>query len=63
MNERFTQVLLARQDVSLWWRNDCSRSQQTSSTPHALREVLTNMNERMDEYVRLFPVTQTTSHI
>lgn len=61
VNERFTQVLLARQDVSFVV---AERLLKKSADQHdKIRNYLTpfakfyhNMNERMDEYVRLFPV-------
>mgnify|MGYP001627038986 FL=1 len=61
VNERFTQVLLARQDVSFVVAERLLK--KSADQQHKIRAYLTpfakfysNMNERMDEYVRLFPV-------
>lgn len=61
VNERFTQVLLARQDVSFVVAERLLK--KSADQQHKIRNYLTpfskfysNMNERMDEYVRLFPV-------
>lgn len=61
VNERFTQLLLARQDVSFVVAERLLK--KTADQQHKIRGYLTpfakfysNMNERMDEYVRLFPV-------
>lgn len=61
VNERFTQVLLARQDVSFVVAERLLK--KSADQQHKIRIYLTpfakfysNMNERMDEYVRLFPV-------
>lgn len=61
VNERFTQILLARQDVSFVVAERLLK--KSADQQHKIRAYLTpfakfysNMNERMDEYVRLFPV-------
>lgn len=61
VSERFSQVLLARQDVSfvvaerlLKKSADQQDKIRNYLTPFA--QFYSNMNERMDEYVRLFPV-------
>lgn len=61
VNERFAQVLLARQDVSFVVAERLLK--KSADQQHKIRTYLTafakfysNMNERMDEYVRLFPV-------
>lgn len=61
VNERFTQVLLARQDVSFVVAERLLK--KTADQQNKIRDYLTpfakfynSMNERMDEYVRLFPV-------
>ncbi len=61
VNERFTQILLARQDVSFVVAERLLK--KSADQQHKIRTYLTafakfysNMNERMDEYVRLFPV-------
>jgi hypothetical protein len=61
VSERFSQVLLARQDVSFVVAERLLK--KTTDQQHKIRTYLTpfakfysNMNERMDEYVRLFPV-------
>ncbi|MFZ0258212.1 MAG: DUF6079 family protein, partial [Gammaproteobacteria bacterium] len=61
VNERFTQVLLARQDVSFVVAERLLK--KSADQQHKIRTYLmpfakfySNMNERMDEYVRLFPV-------
>ncbi|WP_367025537.1 DUF6079 family protein [Methylococcus sp. ANG] len=61
VNERFTQVLLARQDVSFVVAERLLK--KSADQQHKIRTYLTpfakfysSMNERMDEYVRLFPV-------
>lgn len=61
VNERFTQVLLARQDVSFVVAERLLK--KSADQQHKIRTYLTpfakfysNMNERMDEYIRLFPV-------
>lgn len=61
VNERFTQVLLAREDVSFVVAERLLK--KSADQQHKIRTYLTpfakfynNMNERMDEYVRLFPV-------
>lgn len=61
VNERFTQVLLARQDVSFVVAERLLK--KSADQQHKIRTYLTpfakfysNMNERMDEYVCLFPV-------
>ena len=61
VKDRFTQVLLARQDVSFVVAERLL--QKTADQQNRIRTYLTKfakfystMNERMDEYVRLFPV-------
>lgn len=61
VNERFSQVLLARDDVSFVVAERLLR--KTADQQQRIREYLTpfakffgSMNERMDQYVRLFPV-------
>jgi hypothetical protein len=61
VKDRFTQVLLARQDVSFVVQERLLK--KSSDQQHKIRAYLTpfakfygSMNERMDEYVRLFPV-------
>ena len=61
VKDRFTQVLLARQDVSFVVAERLLK--KTSDQQNKIRTYLTpfskfygSMNERMDEYVRLFPV-------
>ncbi|AUH66232.1 ATPase [Paracoccus zhejiangensis] len=61
VKDRFTQVLLARQDVSFVVAERLLK--KTSDQQDKIRGYLTpfakfygSMNERMDEYVRLFPV-------
>ncbi|WP_338457640.1 DUF6079 family protein [Methylococcus capsulatus] len=61
VSERFTQVLLARHDVSFVVAERLLK--KSADQQHKIRTYLTpfakfysNMNERMDEYVRLFPV-------
>lgn len=61
VKDRFTQVLLARQDVSFVVAERLLK--KTADQQDKIRRYLTpfakfygNMNERMDEYVRLFPV-------
>ncbi|MGB4335283.1 MAG: DUF6079 family protein [Chromatiaceae bacterium] len=61
VNERFTQILIDRQDVS--FVVSARLLKKTADQQHKIREYLTPfakfygaMNERMDEYVRLFPV-------
>ena len=61
VSERFTQVLLARQDVSFVVAERLLK--KSADQQDKIRNYLTpfakfysNMNERMDEYVRLFPV-------
>ena len=61
VNERFTQILIDRQDVSFVVSARLLR--KTVDQQSKIREYLTpfakfygSMNERMDEYVRLFPV-------
>ena len=61
VNERFAQVLLARQDVSFVVAERLLK--KSADQQHKIRTYLTpfakfynNMNERMDEYIRLFPV-------
>lgn len=61
VNERFTQILIDRQDVS--FVVSARLLKKTADQQHKIREYLTpfakfyhDMNERMDEYVRLFPV-------
>lgn len=61
VSERFAQVLLARQDVSFVVAERLLK--KTADQQHRIRSYLTpfakfygSMNERMDEYVRLFPV-------
>ncbi|WP_295405967.1 DUF6079 family protein [uncultured Thiocystis sp.] len=61
VNERFTQILIDRQDVS--FVVSARLLKKTTDQQHKIREYLTpfakfygSMNERMDEYVRLFPV-------
>lgn len=61
VKDRFTQVLLARQDVSFVVAERLLK--KTADQQNRIREYLTKfakfystMNERMDEYVRLFPV-------
>ena len=61
VNERFTQILIDRQDVS--FVVSARLLKKTVDQQHKIREYLMpfarfygSMNERMDEYVRLFPV-------
>ena len=61
VKDRFTQVLLARQDVSFVVSERLLK--KTADQQNKIRTYLTkfakfygSMNERMDEYVRLFPV-------
>ena len=61
VNERFVQVLLARQDVTFVVAERLLK--KSADQQHKIRGYLTpfakfygSMNERMDEYVRLFPV-------
>ncbi len=61
VNERFTQILIDRQDVS--FVVSARLLKKTADQQNKVREYLTpfakfygSMNERMDEYVRLFPV-------
>ena len=61
VKDRFTQVLLARQDVSFVVAERLLK--KTADKQNKIRTYLTkfakfygSMNERMDEYVRLFPV-------
>lgn len=61
VKDRFTQVLLARQDVSFVVAERLLK--KTADQQNKIRNYLTkfakfysSMNERMDEYVRLFPV-------
>ena len=61
VKDRFTQVLLARQDVSFVVAERLLK--KAADQHHKIRAYLTpfarfygDMNERMDEYVRLFPV-------
>ena len=61
VKDRFTQVLLARQDVSFVVAERLLK--KSADQHHKIRAYLTpfarfygDMNERMDEYVRLFPV-------
>ena len=61
VNERFTQILIDRQDVS--FVVSARLLKKTADQQNKIREYLTPfakfygaMNERMDEYVRLFPV-------
>ncbi|WP_286167922.1 DUF6079 family protein [Ochrobactrum sp. MC-1LL] len=61
VKDRFTQILLARQDVSFVVAERLLR--KTADQQNKIRAYLTpfakfygSMNERMDEYVRLFPV-------
>ena len=61
VNERFTQILIDRQDVS--FVVSARLLKKTADQQNKIREYLTpfakfygSMNERMDEYVRLFPV-------
>lgn len=61
VKDRFTQVLLARQDVSFVVSERLLK--KTTDQQNKIRNYLTKfakfystMNERMDEYVRLFPV-------
>lgn len=61
VKDRFTQVMLARQDVSFVVAERLLR--KTADQQNKIRAYLTKfakfystMNERMDEYVRLFPV-------
>jgi len=61
VKDRFTQVLLARQDVSFVVAERLLK--KTSDQQNKIRAYLTpfakfygSMNERMDEYVRLYPV-------
>lgn len=61
VSERFAQVLLARQDVSFVVAERLlkkSADQQDKIRNHLtpFSKFYSNMNERMDEYVRLFPV-------
>lgn len=61
VNERFTQILIDRQDVS--FVVSARLLKKTADQQSKIREYLSpfakfygSMNERMDEYVRLFPV-------
>lgn len=61
VNERFTQILIDRQDVS--FVVSARLLKKSADQQNKVREYLTpfakfygSMNERMDEYVRLFPV-------
>ncbi|MDR3298636.1 MAG: DUF6079 family protein [Candidatus Accumulibacter sp.] len=61
VNERFTQILIDRQDVS--FVVSARLLKKTADQQNKIREYLKpfaksygSMNERMDEYVRLFPV-------
>ena len=61
VNERFTQILIDRQDVS--FVVSARLLKKTADQQDKIRQYLTpfarfygSMNERMDEYVRLFPV-------
>jgi hypothetical protein len=61
VKDRFTQILLARQDVSFVVAERLLK--KTAAQQNKIRTYLTpfakfygSMNERMDEYVRLFPV-------
>ena len=61
VNERFTQILIDRQDVS--FVVSARLLKKSADQQNKIREYLTpfakfygSMNERMDEYVRLFPV-------
>lgn len=61
VKDRFTQVLLARQDVSFVVAERLLK--KSADQQHKIRACLTafakfygSMNERMDDYVRLFPV-------
>jgi hypothetical protein len=61
VNERFTQIPLVRQDVSFVVAERLLK--KTADQQHKIRNYLTpfakfygSMNERMDEYVRMFPV-------
>jgi hypothetical protein len=61
VSERFTQILIDRQDVS--FVVSARLLKKSTGQQHKIREYLTpfarfygSMNERMDEYVRLFPV-------
>ncbi len=61
VKDRFTQVLLARQDVSFVVAERLLK--KTTDQQHKIRNYLApfakfygSMNERMDDYVRLFPV-------
>jgi Family of unknown function (DUF6079) len=61
VNERFTQILIDRQDVSFVVSERLLK--KSADQQNKIREYLTpfakfygSMNERMDEYVRLFPV-------
>jgi hypothetical protein len=61
VHERFTQILIDRQDVS--FVVSARLLKKSADQQHKIREYLTpfakfygSMNERMDEYVRLFPV-------
>jgi len=61
VKDRFTQILLARQDVSFVVAERLLK--KTADQQNTIRTYLTtyakfysSMNERMDEYVRLFPV-------
>ncbi|MBU2804262.1 ATP-binding protein [Acidithiobacillus ferridurans] len=61
VNERFTQILIDRQDVS--FVVSARLLKKTADQQNKIREYLTpfakfygSMNERIDEYVRLFPV-------
>ena len=66
VNERFTQILIDRQDVS--FVVSARLLKKTADQQNKIREYLTpfakfygSMNERMDEYVRLFPCLLYTS--
>ena len=61
VSERFSQVLLARQDVSFvvaerLLKKSADQQDKIRSYLTPFAKFYSNMNERMDEYVRLFPV-------
>lgn len=61
VNERFTQVLLARQDVSFvvaerLLKKSVDQQEKIRNYLTPFTKFYSNMNERLDEYIRLFPV-------
>lgn len=61
VNERFTQILLARQDVSFvvaerLLKKSVDQQDKIRNYLTPFTKFYSNMNERLDEYIRLFPV-------